>query len=121
MNDPVMVTFTIYDATGALGAIISCPDVDADANTPPGCSRIDGAWDGRVYWISSGEPTLRTPMAPVVAGRTISNLPIPCVATIEGVRYTIDDGVLELSAALPGPYVVSLDAVPFLPCEVVVE
>ena len=118
----MMVTFTAYlTATGQIEVVISCPDVDADANTPAGCARIAGAWDGRIYWVDDGAPAMRAPMAPVVSGRTVSNLPIPCTTTIEGVEYLITDGVLELSATLPGPYVVLFEAVPFLPCEVVVE
>ena len=116
-----MVTFTTYDSAGALGAIITCPSNDVAANTPPGFMRITGAWDGRFYWVSNGAAVLRGVMSPVVSGRTVSNLPIPCTTTIEGVEYLINDGVLELSATLPGPYGVLFEAVPFLPCEVIVE
>lgn len=57
-------------------------------------------------------------MAPVVTGRVVSNLPIPCTAVIEKVSYEITDGTLELEPSLPGPYEITLSSVKFLELKV---
>jgi hypothetical protein len=117
-----MMRFSLYDqVTGEIAANISCLEIDANANTPPGYERIDGTWDAKTYYVADGVVTLCAPMAPSVTGTTISDLPIPCKARIEGQIYEVDDGVLELEPDYPGPYTVYLTAVGYLPCEVTVS
>lgn len=48
---------------------------------------------------------------------TLSALPVPCIATIGGERYNVDDGVLEWGTLRRGDYHITVEAVPFLTWE----
>lgn len=48
---------------------------------------------------------------------TLSALPVPCIATIGGERYNVDDGVLEWGTLRRGDYHITVEAVPFLAWE----
>ena len=110
-----MKSFTTYDpATGQIHAAITCQEIDVEANTPSGHARVDGHFRGDQHYIENGEAVPLKPMSAVVSGFTVSGLPSMTTARIEGIAYLIDDGVLELSPDLPGPYVVTLSAPGYL-------
>lgn len=44
-------------------------------------------------------------------------LPDPCAVTIDGVTHTVTGGVLELSAAVPGSYSITINHWPYMPFE----
>lgn len=48
---------------------------------------------------------------------TLGALPVPCVVTIGGERYNVDDGVLEWGTLRAGEYHITVEAVPFLTWE----
>lgn len=43
----------------------------------------------------------------------LSDLPVPCIVTIGGERYDVDDGVLEWATLRRGKYAIRVSAVPF--------
>jgi hypothetical protein len=115
------LSVTIYDPeTGAIRKVVTAPQDCLALNVLPGEVFIDGYYDPRTHYVLDGEAAEKQPMTPVINGLTVSGLPIPCTARIEGQTYTITDGALELDADMPGPYEVTLEAVPFLPCKVVI-
>lgn len=66
-----------------------------------------------------GEHVIEDPLDPqlpyVVSGTTISGLPVPCTATLDGVDYLIADGVIEMRPDAPGHYFVRVAASNFTP------
>lgn len=59
-------------------------------------------------------------MSPAVSSLTVSNLPVPCTASIHGKTYQVKDGSIEIDADFPGPYEITLRAVGHLDCKVTV-
>jgi hypothetical protein len=114
-------SITIYDpSTGAILRVVTGPEDCLAINVFPGEVFIEGRCDGQTQYVANGTAADKQPMTPVVTGSTITNLPIPCTARIEGVPYEIADGVLELDADMPGPYEITLEAVPYLTCKVTI-
>lgn len=106
-----MCKFSVYDpSTGEIKYSIECRDVDVEANTPAGHARIDGLFRGDEHYVENGQVVPLNPVNPVISGLTISALPPKTTARIERVAYQVEDGVLEFSSNLPGPYVVELSA-----------
>ena len=65
-------------------------------------------------------PTIQCPPLTNVAANdtdlfTISNLPRPCIVSIDGIPYEIDDGKFEFTTSMPGVYVIEIDHFPYLP------
>lgn len=113
--------YTFYNTTGAIEANLHCTYQDLLLNPREGCTAVLGKYEHATHYFDKGFPKLRTKMQPTVMGRTISNLPIPCKAEIEGTVYDITDGSLELDVNLPGPYTIKFTAVPHLDETVIVQ
>lgn len=112
-------TFTIYEPnTGRLRWTVRCPDFIVEVNIPPGMSCVDGEWSPYSYFVFNGEPRERPAIEVVIDGHTISNLPIPCTVKIDGQRYEVDDGVMELDSNHPGPHTLSVEAFPYKPTKI---
>lgn len=120
-----VITFTVYDRrsgeiTGygqALRAQALLQDqggrgvVFAD---PPGDGFMvaDGAFVARPRLSGFDRTNI------VVGGdRARMVLPDPCTVTIDGVTHTVTGGVLELSAATPGLYRITINHWPYMPFE----
>ncbi|HEV7284126.1 MAG TPA: hypothetical protein VGN75_04645 [Kaistia sp.] len=76
-------------------------------------------------YIVDGEPVAR-PVAPIAINRTeipadkrskvkITGLPVPCVVHIDGEPVSVEDGLLDLTAEMPGTYWVVFDQFPYMP------
>ena len=114
-----MRTFTTFDlTTGAIHSSVTCLDVDVAANTPSGCSIIDGKFRGDQYYVLDGKATPLQTMTPTVTGLVVTGLPPATTARVEGEVYLIDDGELDFASNLPGPYVIALSAPTYLPTSV---
>ena len=50
-----------------------------------------------------------------VQGNTITDLPIPCRAIIEGESHSVTDGTVTLDTDIPGEYSVRISAVEYKP------
>lgn len=117
-----MPEYTLYNATtGAITSRIFVSEQDLNINIPEGQQYIPGYYDALEYYISNGVPLKKQKMNVTISGNTISGLPIPSVATIEGQSYTITDGVMILDTTMPGPYKVHLSSVPYLDYEVTIS
>jgi len=86
----------------------------------------EGEFDAASTYFPDGEPVLRPDnpaqldktsiVADGVDVATLSGVPVGAVVTLSAVgvleRVTVDDGVLEITAELPGDYTVSIDTFP---------
>lgn len=116
-----MPQYTLYEAaTGRITRMMAVPDHDLAANLSLDEQYICGWYSNLTHFVKDGVAVEKQQMLVSVSGHTISNLPIPCNANIEGIDYTITDGELTLAAAMPGPYTVRLSAVPYLSEDVVI-
>lgn len=111
--------YTIYRTEdGAIDRVIACAPAQLDIELRAGEAAIAGRFDSERFRIVGGQAAPLREMAPVIDGYTVANLPVPCRVTVEGTRYRIDDGVLELAPNLPGPYLLEIEAVGYTRCEV---
>ena len=113
--------YTFYrPETGAITHTISCPDDSLDLHVQDHLEHVEGTFDPRTHYLPGGVPTPLRTMMPVVTGRYVANLPVPCTAIVfpEGIHYEIDDGEIEFAPDLPGPYRVLLIADGYLNAEV---
>lgn len=118
-----MPVFSFYDETGQIKAQVLCDKNDLK-NNMHGDAYIEGdaLLDAHTVYVATGGVVAnKLVMTPVVSGMTISGLPTPCTAIIEGAAYQVTDGTLDLSANLPGPYTVLLKAGPYLDAKVTVQ
>ena len=112
-----MFVWTDFDEQGRV--------VATNANTT-GCTPGTGRWakgeyDDSYYMDGSGKVLKRPCLTPKVesvdGGFVVSGLPVPCVVTVDGMRYEVDDGILEWETPLRTTFNVVVDAWPHLPYE----
>lgn len=104
---------TLYKSDGSIQGVLSCPDEYLAQNVPHDCEYIEGGFDGDEYYIRDGAARPKQEMSPTVSGLTVTGLPIPCTAIVEGLSYTVTDGEFEFSSNLPGPYAVLFRALAY--------
>lgn len=130
-----VVRYTAWDPeTGQVKAASMSPRAMLNL-AHPGLRKLVGEWlDHTTQYVDpvTGEPSERPTWEPILdrsevrAGgdevATITGVPVGAFLTGFGVEgpVTVDDGVVEFSAALPGVYTLAFDAFPHQHVEVVI-
>lgn len=118
-----MKLYTKYNVES--GRIISfglCQDEIFESST----NIIEGQYSDVDYYILNGIPTERPIFIPdkteILANNvdtvTVSGLPNPFIVTIDGIEYTITDGVFEFVTSLAGIYKIIPQTFPYKQIEV---
>lgn len=115
-----MPAFTFYESDGRITYNVSSSFEDIAINPQWGDKYVEGTFYPADYYISLGQAVAKQEFTPTINGNTVSNLPIPCKAWIEGTEYDIPDGVIELDANLVGPYTIKITSVQYKDKEVTV-
>lgn len=115
-----MKRFAVYDATGAILRCGICLDADLDLQAGSGQSVLEVAdsVSDESHYIAAGGPTARTALglsfdklqitANDVDAATMAGVPAGTQFDVAGQLVTVNDGALEVTAALPGSYVVTV-------------
>lgn len=109
-----MAQFIVFDASGRILRYGDCPDDYIASQALDGETSI--AYDGDVsdishYW--NGDAVVERPANPaVLEGMSIKQIPLGSVIVIDGISYHVDDGVADLSFAMPGTYTVNVFSFP---------
>lgn len=111
------MNFIVYDSKGEIIRTGSCPSAMLALQTGVYEFVMEGQADDRTQWVDNHVVTQRPAMTPQVNGSTISGLPQPCTATIDGQSQEVLDGEIEVVADLPGTYLVRIEAFPYIPVE----
>lgn len=117
-----MREISIYNARGEITTVMS-GDAVAIQNTVDNITDgwVDGAWDGKVKYVSGGSVLDRPENTATLSGLTLLNVPIPSTIQIGNQFYECTDGTAELAFNLPGTYKVKVISWPHLPKEFTVE
>jgi len=115
-----MPDYTFYEPNGKITCNVYCKQEELALNPQWGDSYVEGRFLPSQYYIGSGSPTPKQDYTPTVSGNTISGLPVPCEAKIEGTIYSVPDGSITLNSNLIGPYTVKITAVTHLDKEIVI-
>ena len=110
------IPFVVAAADGRILRIGSCPAEMVDLQSQPGEHAFAGTADQLRQYIDVEAAAVldRPTIAPVVSGLTISNLPPGCIAITEEQEFPVVDGAITLDYELPGTYLVTLRAWPWL-------
>lgn len=115
------MNFTIHDATGRLLRTGYCPDGHEIHQAKDGESMVPETADLDLHYIVSGNIVER-PINPAIQnGNVLSELPAPCVITINGKPYPCSDTTASLSMTHVGTYKVTVSAFPYLDANFTVE
>lgn len=97
---------TLSDDTAALPVYASGVEVPLD-------------WVGSTdtYYVSNGECLIRPINPATIEGYTLSNLPTPCVISIDNVSYDCNESTAEMSFDHAGVYKVKVTSFPHLDAE----
>lgn len=119
MTTPLPVYYAWYDATGRIVRMAYCLPAEREANGRADLPFVEHpiAADPDRYWVSAGEIALRPAQDSALDGLVLSGLPDPCELVIDGTRYSVAGGTVDLSFGLPGAYPVRVEAFPYLPAE----
>lgn len=122
-----MTTITTYNIkTGQFYCIVQCPDELVLAQVPDGLGYVEGDFSGETHWfdlnLKSGVERPSMPCSvgiPAVVANgldvaTITNLPTPCIITVGGQSFEVDDGTVELTFDEPGVHTITLSAWPYV-------
>jgi hypothetical protein len=132
----MQVDISIYDATGKIEQVISCPESMVSIQQyPDGGGYVDGSWDGRTHYVltSFDNTVIQRPSMPQVSIdktsilsdgsdlATINGLPEPCTVLFQEEEYDVTDGVFSFTVDAPGTYIIKVKAWPYLDSEFTVE
>lgn len=99
-----MPHFIVYDHKGNILRTGIAPTEMIPLQAQDGELVLEGYADQQGDFIDLSTPDHghvvmpRTQMNLVVVGASISGLPVPCTAIIDGERYDVDDGLIELDS-----------------------
>lgn len=110
------MNYTTYRVTdGSVLRQLSCRATEVANQLLGDESFVEGRYAADAYYVLDGTPTAKGTMTPTVVDLTISDLPVPCTATVDGVTYDVADGEVTFDfGGVPGTYAVTLRAVPYL-------
>lgn len=115
-----MKRFAVYDSTGAILRFGICLDDDLNLQAGGGETAIEVAdsVSDESHYIAAGVPAARTELglsfdklqitADDVDVATMAGVPAGTQFDVAGQQVTVNDGALEVTAALPGSYVVTV-------------
>lgn len=70
------------------------------------------------YYVTDDDSVIKRPvLEPTITsgsdGFTLSGLPVPCVVTVDGETYTVDDGVFEFETPIRSTFKITIDSWPY--------
>lgn len=120
-----MPTYVVYDNSGEILRSVVCPASMAALQPGPGERVIAGQADDTEQYVNNGQIVAR-PAMPYTLNKTefladgvdsiiITDLPYGVTVYVDGEPFFVNDAVFEFTAALPGPYTVEVEGIPYKP------
>lgn len=106
------------EKTGQALRVVKCQESAAGIQAGPGEAWVYGEGRPNEIYVDLSDPDKpklahRHPFVHAVTvaglGATISNMPKSCFVWLDGVRYDVPDGTLEIEFDLPGRYSLTLE------------
>lgn len=116
--------YLVFDqSTGRIAKAVQCPVDAIHLQVGTHQDYISGSVQDDLHFVNttSGHLTARPELPVTHLGNTLQSVPAGAVITIEGVPYTADGSVIELSFAYPGRYTVDVAYWPYLDWSTTIE
>lgn len=129
-----MPTVTVYETrTGRIVRVVTGPANIIDQQAQTGEGYAAGTANTLTQYVNTAKRRVenRPKISATVSKSTIvadgadiasiSGLPQPCTVTLEGQIYRVEDGTLSLTTDIPGSFLLTVQAWPYLDAEFTVE
>jgi hypothetical protein len=125
---------TVYNTkTGKINRIVDAPDIIAQLQAGEGEAWITGSSDDLTQYVNIATKQIedRPLMDAILSKPTfladgldmvmLGNLPQPCTVILKGQSWRVEDGIFSLTTDIPGSFLLTVQAWPYLNAEFAVE
>ncbi|QQB36933.1 hypothetical protein I6I07_10140 [Achromobacter deleyi] len=117
-----MYTASFYDPSGRIIGVMRGPRESVEATAEAtGHAFVEGEGNPDLQYVLQNAIVARPESPVVLAGKTLSGLPVPSLIRIGNVAYPCAETVAELEFGHAGTFAVAIEAWPYLNKEFTVE
>lgn len=100
--------------TGAIVATFACDESEATLNSNADYGVLAGQYSWPSHYVRDGAAVPRPAGPAVLDGLLLTQVPVPAILQINQATYPLTEATVELAFTLPGSYVLTLRAFPYL-------